>query len=429
MARSGKQAWEKYYQGNNGVTVRVKKAAPYYSDEKTTKQEGSLTINTSVIYSDVFSQHIRAGGNNKIAFQFVANGPVYYSGVDNFRKPGGVSGVGLKPENFGLANRTFTSATAYYDFVVNALDSRLQNNEIGGELYEYLLATLNYAKNGTLDFADIQKDGLPWGEINSFFGEVAGPLACITGHCANISTIIPSVSGCHIYIPGDSTPLYDYKLINTGLGKEYMISAKAGKNISNVVKPQFIIGPLNGITNDTKLTQLKSTDAYKVLEELNNYEVKSGPFYAYQVISNSLTKGMIDSIMTVYRTNDDGDKKLPNPSLLEPFINSVKSSHGVMLGKEPKDMNVGLIRYVCEQEIKKWSNTAVANSQLKQIFEKYLGYTRVIYVKMTASPAENPKFTAFGGDQNSVKKVTRVELRSKNTTQKRAGDKVGYQVS
>jgi len=45
MATTGKPAWEKYYKGKDNVTVRVKKSAPYYGDETTSKVEGNLPYN------------------------------------------------------------------------------------------------------------------------------------------------------------------------------------------------------------------------------------------------------------------------------------------------------------------------------------------------------------------------------------------------
>lgn len=427
MARRGKDSWEKYYKGNDGIVVEVKKVAPYYEDNTTVKSSGNLILNTKVIYQDSFSQHIKTGGSAKIAFQFNRSGPIYYSSIDNFIKPGGVSGVGLRPKNFGIENETFDSSISYYTTLVNALDVRLASKEIGAELYEYLLAVLNYVKNGSANFSDIQKDSLPWGEIVSYFGELAGPLACVSGRCANISSLISSVSSCKIYMPYDSNSLYDYKLISND-AKEYMISAKAGKSVSNVIKPQFVVEPLNQIVNDSQLTILKQSLAYKVLQVLADNEVKSGAFYAYQLINpNLLTGNMINSILSIYKTNRDSSKEISDPELLMPFINKIKNYYSVMSGKKPEDMTVGLLRYVCEQEIAKWSKTSIQNANLKQIFQKYLHNTRVIYVKMTASATQNPSFSAFGGEMNSVKKVNSIELRTKNGIE-RADDKVGFQV-
>jgi hypothetical protein len=180
MSTNGRDAWEKYFNGNENIIVEVKKAAPYYEDQVSSKSVGNLPLKVKVIYQDVYSQHIKRGGNNKIAFQFTANGSVYYSSVDNFRKPGGTSGIGLKPSNFGMQNKTFDSANSYHTALINSLNSRLAKKEIGGELYEYLIELLKYAKSGSVNFNDIQKTGLPWGEINSYFGELAGPLACIS---------------------------------------------------------------------------------------------------------------------------------------------------------------------------------------------------------------------------------------------------------
>jgi hypothetical protein len=430
MATSGKDSWKKYYEGNDGVVVEVKKSAPYYADEMTSKQEGILPLRAKVTYRDIFSQHINRGGNNKIAFQFNENGSVYYSPIDNFRKPGGVSGVGLKPKDFGVENTTFISTTSYYNTIVDSLNNRVSNREIGGELYEYLLAVLNYAKTGTTSFNDIQKDGLPWGEITSYFGEVAGPIACVSGRCSGLSQLISSPSSCKIYIPSDSVALYDYKLINSSTGEEYMISAKRGGSVSNVVKPQFVVDPLNEVTTDSNLTRLKNTLAYRVLQLLADNEAKSGPFYAYQAIyPNVLTSTMISSILSVYRVNTDSNKSIPDLQLVLPFIDRFKGSYPVMSGKKPQDMSVGILRYVCEQEIAKWSTTPTANADLKNIFEKYLNKTRVIYVKMTANASQNPSFSASSTTElNSVSRVLRVAIRTKNGAE-RIDDKIGYQVS
>lgn len=428
MASSGKKSWIKYYNGNDGITVKVKKSAPYYENQTTSKSSGQLSIGTQVIYRDSFSQHIMGGGNNKIAFQFNPSDTIYYSSIDNFKKPGETSGIGLKPKNFGLENKTFSTINQYYNAVISGLDKLLKSKEIGGELYEYLMATINCAKTGTGDFTDIEKKSLPWGEISSYFAEVAGPLACVSGHCSGISQIISSPSSCRIYIPNDSVNLYDYKLIS-GDGNEHMISAKTSKGASNVVKPQFVIDTLNQNQNDTKLETLKRTLAYKVLQVLAFNDVKSGPFYAYQLINPSLMNDtMISSIMSVYRRNEDGDKLVPNYQFVKNFVDKLKSSQSILASRNEKNTNVGLIRYVCEQEITKWSKTSAVNSHLKQIFQKYINYTRVIYVKMSASASQNPSFTAFGGGSGSVKKVNSVFLRSKNTTSTRANDKIGFQV-
>lgn len=427
MAKSRKDSWEKYYNGNDGITVKVKIGAPYYQTEKATKSAGNLSIGTEVIYRDIFSQHIKSGGNNKIAFQFDLSGLVYYSSVDNFRKPGGVSGIGLKPKNFGIENKTFSSSTEYYNFLISALDNRLKNREIGGELYEYLLATLNLAKTGSANFIDIQKNDLPWGEITSYFGELAGALACLTNHCVGISKIIPNPLSCKIYFPDDSVPLYDYKLISTNA--EYMISSKASKSSSNVVKPQFVINPLNSIVNDSKLQNLKRTLSYKILEVLANNQNRTGPFYAYQIINPELmTDTMISSILSVYKTNEDGEKIVPNYKIIEPFVNKLKNSQQLLQLKNEKDTNVGLIRFICEKEIEKWSKTSTINSHLKQIFQKYLDYTRVIYVKMSASITQNPSFSSFSGESESVKTINSLYLRSKNDTKTRVDDKMGFQI-
>lgn len=430
MATNGKLAWEKYYEGNDGVNVEVKKSAAYYDSSISTKSSGTLQPKTSVIYRDILSQHIKQGGNLKIAFQFDSSGQVYYSSVDNFHKPGRTSGMSLNPKSFGIENQTFTSASSYYTTIINSLDSRLNSGEIGGELHEYLTSVLKYSKTGTIDFINIDKTKLPWGEITSYFAELAGPLACVTGHCSGLSQIISSPSSCKIYIPNDSVSLYDYKLININTNQEYLISAKQSGSVSNVVKPQFVTGPLDSITNDSALNRLKTTKSYLILKILGGNDAKSGPFLAYNTIQPQLlTKDAISNIMTVYTTNANSTKKLPEPYFLASFIEQFKGSYSVMSNKNPEDMTVGLIRYVCEQEIAKWSKTSSVNQDFKNIFEKYLNATRIVYVKMDASATKNPTFTASaGGDTNSVNRISSLELRTKNDSQSRVDDRIGYQI-
>jgi hypothetical protein len=138
---------------------------------------------------------------------------------------------------------------------------------------------------------------------------------------------------------------------------------------------------------------------------------------------------MISSILSVYRVNTDSNKSIPDLQLILPFIDRFKGSYPAMSGKKPQDMSVGLIRYVCEQEIAKWSTTPTANANLKNIFEKYLNQTRVIYVKMTANASQNPSFSASSTTElNSVSRVLRVAIRTKNGVE-RIDDKIGYQVS
>jgi len=72
-----------------------------------------------------------------------------------------------------------------------------------------------------------------WGEIQSFYAEVIGPIACIKRGLLSGLINTAGLGGSSIYMPSDSERLYDYKLI---LGNdEHLISAKSARGVSNQV--------------------------------------------------------------------------------------------------------------------------------------------------------------------------------------------------
>lgn len=413
MATTGKLAWEKYYKGKDRVSIQVKKSSPYYADESSSKVEGNLQLGSTVTYIDIFSQHISRGGNNKIAFQFNEDGGVYYSSVDNFTKPGRVSGLDLKPESFGIENETFNSSYNYYQRVINAIADRWATSDYSGELYDYLMELVEYANGGSGDYSGIKKEGFPWGAIQSFFAEVIGPLACIKkGVLSDLK--IPNLSNAKIFMPPSSVALYDYKLMVGG--QEYLISAKSGKGVANQVKPQFVI---NSVEN-TLPNNLKSSTAYNLLKILADYSVKQGPFLAWQLLQQTteLTPGAISDVAANYEPrNKKSSDLLVDLQSWKPFLTKYFPNS--------KSVTYGQVRYKCETLIQSASKVGTLQTNLKKIFEEYLNNSRVIYVKMSLSmPDGRPTFTKL--QDGGVKTINYLELRSSNDSQNRTSDRIGF---
>lgn len=413
MATTGKPAWEKYYKGKDNIAVKVKKSAPYYGDEVTSKVEGNLPFNGSVIYKDQFSQHISRGGNTKIAFQFDESGDVYYSPVDNFIKPGSPSGIDLKPESFGIEDETFASSAIYYQKVINAIADRWETGNYSGELYDYLMELVAYANGGSGSFTGIKTEGFDWGAIQSYFAEVIGPLVCLKkGILADLQ--ITNLQSAKIFMPPSSVTLYDYKLIVGD--QEYLISAKSGRGVSNQVKPQLM---LPYVENTLPIT-IKSSQAYNLLRILGDSSVKKGPFLGWQLLQGTteLTPAAIADVDSNYEPrNKKSSDPITNVQPWAPFLRKYFPN--------ARSVTYGQARYKCETLIQAASKTGTLHTNLKKIFEEYLNNSRIIYVKMSVSmPDGRPSFVKI--QDGGVKTVNYVELRSSNDSQTRTSDRMGY---
>lgn len=418
MARSGKDNWEKYYSGNDGIQVTVKKTCQYYDTDSSRSSIGTLSIGTVVTYRDPLSRHIASSANTRIAFQRTGSDDVFYAGVDNFIKPGSVSRIDLSPEGFGLDDQTFT-VTEYYNKLINSIADRWDTNSYSGELYDYLMELVAFANTGNLNSADlagIKTQGFPWGSIQSYFGEVIGPLACIRRNL--LSGLGINLSNATISMPPSSVALYDYKLISGG--QEYLISAKAGKGTANQVKPKFVIDAV-----DASLPLgLKNSKAYQVLNAINDNSVKGGAFAAWKIIQpntdGTLTDACIADVVVNYDTRQSkSSNKLANKAIWQPFV----SKH--LLNQNINNVTYGQVRYKCETLIQAASRANSLQADLKSIFEYYLNESRVIYLKLSIlQPGGQPRFNVMNVD--GVKKINSLELRSSNDSQNRTADKIGF---
>jgi len=415
MASSGIINFQRNWQGSDHQTTVKKTVSVYRKDDNGSFQAaGAVNAGTSVTYIDSLTEdHLRA------AFR-TDDGEVFYANVDYFVKPGKErQSVLLRPSIFGLSNRTFFSVTDYYNELVNALNRR---NDIPGELFDYLYELLDYVDNGYGDFNGIKFDGFPWGEIQSYYAEVIGPIACIKRGILSGLLDTSGLGGASIYIPGGSEALYDYKLVSGN--KEYLISAKSARAVSNQVKPQFVIPYI-------KSSNLIATTEYQVLQSLanerNRKAVIQGPFYTWQIIQSNgeITGSCISDIINNYTSSSKSNTKLVDPSIWQNFINlhlpSKKSKANI------KNVTYGEIRYECEQLIERWSRSGTQNRVLKEIFNEFLNQSRVIYVKLDLNQTTGrPIFTASAGGGTSL--VRNLYLRTSNYAT-RTEDRIGFQVS
>jgi len=408
MASSGILNFQRNWQGSDHQTT-VKKTVSVFikNDNDDFESAGALSPGTEVTYIDSLTQdHLRA------AFR-TADGTVYYGNVDYFVKPRTRESQfpQLGPTSFGLSNRTFFSSVSYYNSLVSALNSR---NDIGGELFDYLFELLDYVDNGAGDYTGIKMDTFPWGQIQNYYAEVIGPIACIKRGILNNIINTAGIGNATIYMPPDSERLYDYKLI---VGNdEYLISAKSARGVSNQVKPQFVTAAANA---SGKLGSLATTKEYQLLNILGSETVISGALKGWSLIHpDEMSTQAAQSIITVYRGGNHG-AKIPNEEILKPFTDKYFPSR--------KNLTVGEVRYKCEQLIEGWSKNGPQNGVLKQIFEIYLNQSRVIYVKLELNKRSGtPTFSASAGGGATL--LRNLYLRSSNYAT-RTSDRIGFQVS
>lgn len=408
MASSGIINFQRNWQGSDHRTTVKKNVSIYTKTESGVYQAaGAVNAGTSVTYIDSLTEdHLRA------AFR-TDDGQVFYANVDYFIKPNSAQAQAtqLGPSSFGLANRTFFSSVAYYNSIISALNSR---NDIPGELFDYLYELLDYVDNGFGDYNGIKMDNFPWGQLQNFYAEVIGPIACIKRGILNNIITTAGIGNARIYIPPDSEKLYDYKLI-VGTD-EYLISAKSARGVSNQVKPQFVTAAAN---SSGKLGSLAMSKEFQLLNILGYDTVVGGALKGWNLIRpDEMSIQAAQSIISVYRGGNHS-AKIPDEGLLKPFTDKYFPSR--------KNLTIGEVRYKCEQLIERWSKNGPQNGVLKQIFEIYLNQSRVIYVKLDLNKRSGtPTFTASAGGGTSL--IRNLYLRSSNYTT-RTADRIGFQVS
>jgi len=411
MASSGILNFQRNWQGSDHQTTVKKNVSVFIKEDNQYKSSGVLSAGTEVTYIDSLTDdHLRA------AFR-TADGQVYYGNVDYFVKPKSAQAQAtqLSPSSFGLENRRFFSSIDYYNSLTQSLNSR---QDIPGELFDYLYELLDYVDNGYGNYSGIKMNAFPWGQLQNYYAEVIGPIACIKRGILNSLINTVGIGGASIFMPPDSERLYDYKII---IGtEEHLISAKTAKGVSNQVKPQFVTA---AAIESGKLGSLQNTKEFQLLNILGTQNVVSGALNGWSLIAPSeMSSSAAQSIISVYRGGNHSEK-VPQPDLLKPFIDKYISSKK----NSPSTVTLGEVRYKCEQLIESWSKTGTQNSTLKQIFEIYLNQSRVIYVKLDLNKKTGtPTFSASAGGGTTL--VRNLYLRTSNYAT-RTADRIGFQVS
>ena len=417
MATSGRDNLDRNWRGQNHQST-VKKAVTYYTKDDNGRYTsvGSLSPGTLMTYIDSLTEdHLKA------AFRLSTSEDVYYANIDFFVKPlsAQATATRLTPASFGLEDKTFSSVTQYYNAVVSAITSR---DDIDGELFDYLFELLDYVYNGSGNYTGIDFSNIPWSQIQNYYAEVLGPIACIKRGVLGSVVNTTGIASAKIYMPADSGELYDYKVMFGDI--EHKISAKSARGVSNQVKPQLVIPYI-------KSFDLLNTTEYAVLQSLaDERERKSvirGPFYTWQLIqkNNEVTQACIADILSNYTTGSKSNTKISDPTIWQNFVNlhipAKKSKANI------KNVTYGELRYKCELLIESWSKTGNQNRVLKEIFQEFLNESRVIYVKMEVSKTTGvASFSASSG--TGVSLIRNLSLRSSNYAT-RTEDRIGFQVS
>ena len=289
-------------------------------------------------------------------------------------------------------------------------------------IYDYLYELLDYVYNNRGSYTGIDFSNFNWGQLQNFYAEVIGPIACIKRGILLGIIDTAALGGAKIYMPPDSERLYDYKII---VGSdEHLISAKIAKGVSNQVKPQFVIPYITE-------NNLTSTIEYGVLRSLADDRGRKatvhGPFYTWQIIqsNNEITNTCIADINSNYTSGSKSNNKISDPSIWQNFVDVHISSKKSELNI--KNVTYGEVRYQCEQLIEKWSKSGTQNRILKEIFEIYLNKSRVIYVKLDLNKRTGkPTFSASAGGGATL--IRNLYLRTSNYAT-RTADRIGFQVS
>ena len=408
MASTGALNFQRNWQGQGNMPTTVKKSTTVYSKDDNGKYvaAGSLSKGDAVTYLDG-----QGDGHTKAAFQSELG--VVYANIDIFVKPKSAQSVAISlgPSSFGLANRTFNSVNEYYIALTNALIGR---TDIPGELFDYVNELLDYVNNGSGSYTGIDFSSFNWGQLQNYYAEVIGPIACCKRGLLNGLVDTLAIGSAKIFMPPDSERLYDYKVI---IGKdEHMISAKVKSGASNQVKPQFVV---DAIVNSGRLNQFSSSKEFQILQVLKDNTVAAGGLLAWNLVEpNVMTSAAVASISAIYRGNAHS-KKVPDAEAIEPFRDKYFPT------KKVEDLTIGEVRYRCEALLQAWSRAGLANAKFKEMFEVYLTQTQVIYVKLGLNKtAGTPTFSADAGLGGSL---SNVYLRTSNSAN-RTADKVGYQV-
>ena len=211
-------------------------------------------------------------------------------------------------------------------------------------------------------------------------------------------------SNARIYVPiRPNEPLMDYGIEDRD--RLYTISAKSGKT-TNTVKPGDIIDLLSKVPE--KLRYWKTTQQFKILEQLRDASIVMGPIRAVA----SLHPKLIDPKAAARTEKNKYD--------ISDFINFI--SQNEYLSKQ-KDPNIIQIMYECEKMLQNLTKTAKID--MNEIFKDAIE-EKVIYVRFEVGSNGTGVWEVTMSD-DIMTKGKRTFLRTKNGYT-RAADRMGIQL-
>lgn len=397
-ATKGVDNWDKNWKGSDKPTV-VKKAAPYYRYNQT-RSIGLLPIGANVTYIDALSE-----SHTRVAIKYGSGDEIYYTNVDNLKKPKSLSTVNLQPQAFGITGREL-SISDYVREVRTQIQSR---TDITGDLETYLLDLVNYSYTGTASFGGYDIRDLPLADIIKYFGEVLGPIHCLKRGLLTKFNLGVGLS-TKILVPTSTTePLLDYYLVKQD-GKRIPISAKS-TGTSNPLKVDIIVNKIKN--SPTLLRKYQNTTEFKILDVINNNTMMDGPFVGAMLLGEITDQAAASAISSRGGT-------IQNTQLFQNLIRTDSRLSILPRNQKPTAMQLS---YVCEKKIVQYSraNSGRFTNMIKDTLAE-----EIVFVKLSINPmTKTPQFEALkaGGSYG----IGLVKLRSKNQYDKKS-DKLGFQL-
>jgi hypothetical protein len=399
MASSGRTAWTKYFQGRGDLPTTMKKEAGTYDAETGKKKTGTIKAGTAVVYlsTKTYEQRalVKVGKKNvRVPFDSIAKPGVKASGA-----------ASLKPQAFGVRDKKYS----YNEYVKLVKESIEERTDLSAPLRTYLAALFSHYTDGKTTKIQLKKiysevsGSIPINDINKDFGEVVGPVACITKKLL-LDKNVKLDKNTKIYMPErPNEPLMDYGLYKGS--KQYTISAKSGKT-TNVVKPGDILNLLK--INPAKVKKWSKTKEYKLLEMLSESSIING---APRAVA-AMYPGLVDMKAATEMTKTDYDV-----AGFQQFINTNE-----YLSKRTPTSNE--IMYECEKMIQKQTKNGDLN--MNAIFSDAIE-EQVLYIKFEVGDGSGKWGVIASDDIKEINTYGRAYLRTKNGYT-RASDRMGVQV-
>lgn len=396
MATTGRQAWTKYFRGQNVPTNMKKNSIGYDPSNPSRILTQKIAAGEEVIA-------ISSDYNTKYPILRVKDNKQYIVTFNNLQKPGAKTRVNLKPQAFGVVDTDYT-----LDNYVKVLLNNISDGDLAPFIKTYLEAlVLYYMKKKPLSYVtSVYNPNLPINDIKKDFGELLGPIAIIKDKLLQSKQITISTSSKIFFPSRPNEPLLDY-IIKTPT-KAYSISAKSGST-TNVVKPGDIIDLLS--KDPKKLAKWQNTPQYAVLSQLNEGTIVSGPILAAANLPGGPPLAAAQDVANRIRRGYKDDAFDYNAML--PFLQSNSYLNG-----KGEQVTLNEIMYESEKMI---SADSKNNTSYNKIFQDAIE-NKIIYVKFDIK-GQTPKFSTLVADDFKSNKIF---LRTKNGYTRKS-DRMGIQ--